>query len=315
MWLLVLVNFILTSQVLGINGKCRILALGGNSDKGAYEAGAINGLFSNLPAGEFSYDVVTGNGVGAWNAFLLAQWAVGNEAQAGAAINQFWLNFNKTKFYKEWAGGEAQGILLEHGLYDARPLEQSIKYYSNGSYKRWTGVGATDLLSGNYVFFNSSKLSLETMNLGVRASMAQQGTFPYIEFNNLELITGSVKFSVDILSGINACEELGYGQQNMIVDVILCSGKKLATINASKYTTIKVLKRTYEVQDYLDTMKIVVNSPLDYPDITVRTVTYPSQAIPESDVPYDFTPSELQSMITLGTQDAQSALKVSYLYN
>jgi len=95
----------------------------------------------------------------------------------------------------------------------------------------------------------------------------------------------------------------------MIVDVVLCSGKNLTTINASKYTTLQVLKRTNEIQDYEDTMKIVNNAPHDFPDITVRAVVYPSQVIPDTDVPYNFDADQLKAMITMGIQDAIKAVK------
>lgn len=314
MWCIALVNLILTTGVLAINGKCRVLALGGNSDKGAYEAGAISGLINNLPLGEFSYDVITGNGVGAFNAFILGQYAIGQEIEAGTFVTNFWYNFEKSKFYKEWVGGETQGIFFEHGLYDSEPMKEAIKSVTTSSYKRWVGVGATDLLSGNYVFFNSSKLDLDIMNIGVLSSMATDTFFPYVEFKGLELVTGSIKYSVDVLSGINACEELGYTQDDIIIDVIMCSGSQLPTINAAKYTTVQVLKRTNDIEDYRGTMKVVTNAIHDYPDINIRNVIYPSQAIPESDVPYNFDKSDLQDMINLGIQDAINSIKGSVAY-
>lgn len=48
MWNLVLLIIFKFSKIYAINGKCRVLALGGGTDKGAYEAGAIIGLINRL---------------------------------------------------------------------------------------------------------------------------------------------------------------------------------------------------------------------------------------------------------------------------
>jgi len=48
------------------------------------------------------------------------------------------------------------------------------------------------------------------MSTGVLASMATDFYFPSIKYTTknqvLELVSGSIKYSVDILSGVNACE-------------------------------------------------------------------------------------------------------------
>jgi len=53
--------------------KCRILALEGGGDKGAYEAGVFSYMANHLPPEEVQYDVLTGVSVGALNAAGLSQ--------------------------------------------------------------------------------------------------------------------------------------------------------------------------------------------------------------------------------------------------
>ena len=70
MWYLVLVTIL--SSTSALNDKCRVLSIGGGTDKGAYTAGAIVGLINSLPAGEARWDVITGNGDGALNTYIVA---------------------------------------------------------------------------------------------------------------------------------------------------------------------------------------------------------------------------------------------------
>jgi len=300
------VNLLFTSSVLAINGKCRILALGGNSDRGPYQAGAIQGLINFLPTGEAQWDIVTGNGIGAIHALIMSQYALGSEAAAATQLNTTWLNFKPSQFYNDWAGGTVTGLLLEHGLFDSSPMDSYISGLNKGKYPRFAGVGGTDLISGNYVFFNTT-LDTTTLNTGVKASMATAGYFPYVDFAKLELVTGAVKFAVDIFSGINYCTGKGYPTANITVDTVLCVGKSMTVVDATKYHTLDVLNRAEEIINYGDTMKIVVNAPHDYPNINMRTVIYPSQPVDNPELPYNYDIFDIKTMLALGYSDAHNA--------
>lgn len=308
MWCLALVNLLLANSVYAINGKCRILALGGNSDRGPYEAGAIVGLIQNLPSGEATWDVVTGNGVGAFNALILSNYALGSEASAVAQLTSFWTNFTASQFYKEWPGGYVTGLYFEHGIFDNSAMDETISKITPKSFQRWTGVGATDLVSGNYVFFNSSLLSTATMATGVKASMITPGEFPYLIYDKLQLVSGSVKYAVDITDGVNACAQKGFGISQIVVDIILCAGSILPIVDAQKYHTLDVLHRTLEIQDWADTMKIVENVPHDYPGLYLRTLIFPSQAIKSPELPYNYDKSDLLELFNLGVSDAKKGV-------
>lgn len=54
----------------------------GGGDKGAYQAGAIRGLFESLPKHESSYDVVSGVSIGAINGVGYSLHKPGNEDEA-----------------------------------------------------------------------------------------------------------------------------------------------------------------------------------------------------------------------------------------
>lgn len=62
------------------------MVLEGGGDRGAYQAGAIDGLVSQLPKEDTSYDIVTGISAGSLNGGLLALYETGDEANASKEL-------------------------------------------------------------------------------------------------------------------------------------------------------------------------------------------------------------------------------------
>jgi hypothetical protein len=298
----------LTSQVQALNDKCRVLAIGGGTDKGAYEAGAIIGLIESLPSGEAAWDVVVGNGAGAINAMFLAQYAQGSETSAASALQTFWTNFTPSLFYKDWLGGVLTGLLAKSGLYNTAPMNSKINNISNSSPKRFLGVGAADLTTGRYVFFNSTKASLANLNTGIYASASEYFFFPYVEFSGYRLTTGSIKYSVDIYSGINACKDMGYSESSITVDIVLGTGKNLEVVDASNYKTLQILLRYLDISSYHDSVLIVQMAEAHFQNVNFRTVIYPSENLKGSLTPYSYTSSQLATQLALGKSDAKAAV-------
>jgi len=296
------------SSVDAVGTKCRILAIGGGTDRGAYEAGAIIGLINGLPAGEAQWDIVTGIGTGAINALMMSQYAIGNEASAATALNKWWTNFNYALLYKDWVGWFVTGIKYESGLYDSSPMKKTLTSMASGNFQRWLGVGATDLLSASYVWFNSTGQTKANMITGTYASVSDYGFFPIVPYSNLQLVSGHIKFALDLLHGVNQCYKLGYTQANITADVVMASGKQLTAADTSMYRTMQVLMRFVEIETYDMTMQVVENAQHDFPLMNVRTVIYPSSKPPTVLYPYDYTSTQIASMIALGQKDAKTAL-------
>lgn len=303
-----LISLLLANRVDAINGKCRVLALGGGSDKGAYEAGAIIGLINNLPSGEDTWDVVVGNGAGAINAMILAQYAQGNEDAAATALNNFWSSFTPAAFYKDWIGGLLTGLLAKSGLYNTAPMLSTIKSINKAAPQRFLGVGSADLVTGSYVFFNSTKASLTTLNTGIYASASEYLFFPYVEYSSFKLTTGSIKYSVDLYSGINACKNMGYSESNIIVDVVLGTGKNLEVVDASNYKTIQTVIRYNEISSYHDSELIIKMAEANLDQVLFRSVIYPSHKLPGSLAPYAYSSAELAAQLALGIADGKAAV-------
>lgn len=303
-----LISLLLANRVDAINGKCRVLAIGGGSDKGAYEAGAIIGLINNLPAGENTWDVVVGNGAGAINAMFVAQYGQGDENSAASALQDFWSTFTTAAFYKDWIGGLLTGLLAKSGLYNTAPMLSTIQKTNISTPKRFLGVGSADLITGNYVFFNSTRASVSTLNTGIYASASEYLFFPYVEYSNFKLTTGSIKYSIDLYSGINACKNMGYPENDIIVDTVLGTGKNLEVVDASNYKTIQVILRYNEISSYHDSELIVKMAQANLDQINFRTVIFPSQKLSGSLAPYAYSSTALATQLALGKADAKAAL-------
>ena len=131
----------------------------------------VLGLIDNLPDGEAVWDVVTGNGVGALNALIISQHAKGAEKTSLApALEKFWSDFNRKVIYNNWTLGWLNALLFQSGLYNSAPMKQTIDNLNSGKYERFLAVGTTDLLTGDYVVFNTTKSEKDYISTGVYAS-------------------------------------------------------------------------------------------------------------------------------------------------
>jgi hypothetical protein len=67
-------------------------------------------------------------------------------------------------------------------------------------------------------------------------------------------VAGSAIYETDVISPIVHCENLGYEEEDIIIDVILGGTPHLQRVNAYYYNALKIMQRTLEVMDYYDNM-------------------------------------------------------------
>lgn len=300
--------FLLIIAANGQSSKCRILALAGGSDHGAYQAGGIIGLINSLPQGEAEWDVVTGIGIGALNGMMVSQVAKGSESLLASNLLNFWEKFNTDLFYDHWPGWLVQGLLFESGLYNTKPMEKFISSTLNQDLKRILGVGATDLITGGYMFFNSTTLSLDTMAIGIMASAADQGIFPIVPYKNYKLISGAVKYTADLLRGINTCNNMGFDPEDIIVDTVLAACKAIENDDPKKFNAVQNIRRALEIISSDEQFKAVEMAKMTNPDVDFRTVVYPTAKFKTSFNPYDVSKRERKEMLKIGQEDAKKAV-------
>ena len=295
-----------------INGRCRALVLAGGSDKGCFQAGAISGLIEYLPPGEATWDVVTGTGIGSFNAMFVGQVGIGNETQIPTALHTFWMKFKTRHFYKSWFGGLVVGYFKKMGLYNNAAMESTIQTNFAGSFERFLAVGVTDLITANYFSANTT-LPTATMLAAIRASMSDYDYFPPVEYQNFQLVSGDLVYPADIQTAINACTEMGYPFQNITVDTVTVTGAKLDAIDPSNKNTLELLIRYLKIKNYHNVLERTQNEMKDYPEVTFRTFIMTKGPFNKNSLdPYIYPPGLINQRWKEGMENAKEAVAEFY---
>lgn len=234
-----------------------------------------------------AYQAVSGVSGGAVNAAILASYEVGQESAAADRMKTFWENSADTKLYKDWLGGLAEGLLLKGGLWnDANTLDfirgEMADMTPN---QRWIDVGLTDVLKGSYTDFYSANLSGEDLFQVMYAQFAQAGIFPPVEYNSTDYFDGSTIWDLDIFSVVNRCQDQGFADEDIVVDVVMTSEKNLKQVDASDYKSLQMLWRYLEVSRYYSNMDGLLRAQFAYPNVYFRNVVAPSGDLPSSFYP------------------------------
>jgi predicted patatin/cPLA2 family phospholipase len=304
--------FLINSALAASDGKCYVLALEGGGDKGAYQAGALMGLVSNIPGNKYNWDVITGISVGALNAFGLSFFKQGDEVNAVNFILNIWKNIKgSSDIYDNWILGPLYGLMFETGLYNTSPLERLLAEFQLGrSVQRNIIIGATNIENGNLERFSTDDLQTDEYVQSVLTSSAFPIIFPNIQFRNATYMDGGVKVSLDITAGIHKCFDLGYEETNIIVDVVLCNSKILPVRDPANYHPMQVLMRYFEITGY-DLAMRDVNDIIDVFDkVTFRYIVAPTAALPSGVFPLNFSSDEIGEMIDMGIQDAKEVVEM-----
>lgn len=291
--------------------KCQALVIQAAGDQGAYEAGGIIGLIQNAQNGEAQWNVVTGVGVGAINAAIVSQYAVGQEAAAASKLQSVWSNFQANDWYKNWLAGPVQGLLVEKGIYNTKPAQGFLQDIIPNSPSRYIQVGAVDANAAVYVPFNNfnGALSASTLQAGVLASYAIAGVFPYVTYDNRLLINGAALKALDVSGAIEQCLDLnGNVQKNVFVDAVLINHKTWKQISVTDYNSLQMLLLTLTATSYKSTVFDLQRAEWDYTQVNFRYIVSPSNSLPKADKPLDYSKTQLQDMINQGINDAKSAI-------
>lgn len=291
-----------------INGKCRGLVLGGGSDRGPFQAGAIAGLIEHLPAGEATWDVINTNGIGAINGLIIGQVPIGQESSIPASLTSFWYHFKKEHFYKSWFGGMLVGYYTKMGLYNNSPLQGTIKNMNKGGMNRFMSVGVVDLVTTNYYSANTT-LEIELFLVAVEASLNDHGMFPYTEYKGHQFTSGDAAYPVDVDSAVNDCVKLGYTRSQIILDIVTVTGSTIDEIDPSKYNTIDNVLRYTKIVSYHNVVQRLNTAITDHPLVTFRSLIQLEGIKKFGTVdPYFFFPGEIKAEYTKGYNEAVKAL-------
>ena len=292
------------------DGLCYAAALQGGGDKGAYQAGALKGLFEALPKGEAEWDVFSGVSVGAINTIFAATFPKGDEKQMIDELVDLWVNITPDDIMKEHVGGVTTGTVFKTGIYDNEPLREFIKdKVFEKEVFRETKYGICNLDKANFEVHSYETGDTVDMKhiSSVMASSAIPAFFPP-EVDETEghfLIDGGSIWNIDLPSAINACRDLGYEEEQIVVDIILCASAEIATNeNIGDHLVMQNLARFQEINAYYTETNDIEKTHIAFPLVEYRSVISPSENLKQGSNFMDFDPEDTQHMLELGYKDA-----------
>jgi predicted patatin/cPLA2 family phospholipase len=311
-FLSILILLALSSMAAAIEGNCYALALEGGGDKGAYQVGALAEIVENSDPSEVQYDVVSGVSIGSINGALLAGFPKGEERNATDLMIETWKELTQNDIYKEWPwGGAARGLLFKPALYDSSPFRKYIRSKLSAP-KRGFLVSATNASTGAQKTWDET-YDWETLVRAIDASSSYPGFFePIQDLDNTTYYDGGTSFSVNIFGAINKCIDKGYKHNQIVIDVILCSGGAFQDKDVSKYTSIPMVLRFLEIERYYDTMELLERAKADFVDVNFRYTIVPTEKLEPSPLPMVFNHDQIVKMIGKGREDARKAMQLGH---
>lgn len=221
-------------------------------------------------------------------------------------MQQFWRDATHTKLYKDWIGGIARGLFFEGGLYNSAPMEDFLtNEFTNVNIQRKIDIGIVDVVDGTYKDFSDTNLTDNT-NLvdAMYASMSVAGFFPPADVLGSSFFDGSAVWDIDIFSAVNKCTDLGFKNEDIIVDVIMTSSANLKDVEAEDYKSIGMLFRYLEISTFYNAMDGLLRAKFAYDKVDFRYVITPSGSIPSSEFPLNMNEKQVDKAITMGWNDA-----------
>ena len=274
--LLLLISVYLLPIILySFEEKCYLLALEGGGNKGAYQAGAFDILANNLNSSINQYNVISGVSIGALNGGLLVQYKEGEEKEAAKSLLNLWFNISSSKIYEEWPLGILDGLFFHSGILSVEPLKKLINEHFTRNISRKFSFGSTNANNGTFKRFTENNVfSREDHINAILASSAFPIIFPKVNFENTSYIDGGVLSNLDVAGGIFRCRETIKDDKNIIVDVIMCSGRKIIDEVVEDFNAFQMIFRTYELEAYKSSLEVLLKAFEDFPDVTFRFLSY-----------------------------------------
>lgn len=87
-------------------------------------------------------------------------------------------------------------------------------------------VTAVNVETGLYTQFDNSQPA-EQWPLAVKASSSIPFVFPPQKINDTYFMDGGTVWNTNLVSGVTKCRELGYDDENIIVDILNCDAYSL----------------------------------------------------------------------------------------
>lgn len=285
--------------------KCRILSFSSGTEKVAYQVGALKALIENLAPEDVRYNVISGVSFGAFNAAVASVHKVGKEQEMIDELYGIWKKAGEITTYQNWWFGAFQGAFYKGGLYDNTPwneyLQKTLK--GRGATKMIT-LGAVNVASGEYVDL-TDLMTTQKLEQAVFAATALNIFFPPVNEFGQDWFDGSGVWPLEVIGPITRCEQMGYKDSDIIVDVLMTNSDKLPARNASNDSTIPSVLRYLEISDFYAGVDGIARAVAGFPNVNFRYCVNPGDnALPTNWFPFDFNQKKIDKLLDRGYDDA-----------
>mmetsp|Transcript_17322 Transcript_17322/g.29135 ORF Transcript_17322/g.29135 Transcript_17322/m.29135 type:complete len:306 (-) Transcript_17322:238-1155(-) len=260
---------------------CTALAMSGGGAKGAYEAGALWGLYYGAKdKSAYQYDVATGVSAGAINTAALSVYAPGDEVNMLDFLSESWQNLENKDVYKNWRGGPVRGVIDESGIFNDQPLTEFLDgVYKAHDYKlqRKVEVSCVDVNSGSYITFNETATDIVK---SVVSSASIPFIFPHQYFpdRNIVCMDGGTGWNTNLVSAVRRCREQVDSDSQITVDIVMCGSSFLSEWE-DKNNGYSNQIRFKEIRQYYDDLQDVYEFKQSFPEVNYRHLVMPTGKI------------------------------------
>jgi len=150
---------------------------------------------------------------------------------------------------------------------------------------------------------------LDTLHKAIDASTAYPGFFDPVEDIDDEVYyDGGTSFSINIADAINRCRDMGFAEENIVLDVILNTAATIKEKETKDYTSIPMLIRYLEIRLFYNTMDLLERAKDGFRTVNFRYTIAPTSKLDSGLLPFNFSKKQIQNNLQKGREDAQRAI-------
>lgn len=97
-------------------------------------------------------------------------------------------------------------------------------------------IGVANVITGLFESYDETLSHEDTIKL-LQASVTFSGVSPAVEALDSLFFAGGMIYENDVTAAINHCEEMGYSEDQIVIDTIISSPAALSQIDASNYNS------------------------------------------------------------------------------
>ena len=171
-------------------------------------------------------------------------------------------------------------------------------------------VASVDSNNGDYITYTEKNSKVEEMPQRLLASSSVPFVFPHQIINGRTMMDGGTVWNTNLGSAVDRCREIVDRDEDIVMDVIICTGGKLDAINATG-DTIENYMRSLLIIAQFKALEDIKKFRQAQPNVTYRYFFMASKPLAPVQDLLSFTPEIIQPMIDIGKGDADTIVKTT----